>query len=107
MCVTDPANKELTGENSAASRIERIRVVLTQRFAPASLEIFDDSGLHAGHAGAHPGEATHVRVRMCATEFAGLSRVARQRAVNEALAQEFALGLHALALDLSAPQTGR
>lgn len=32
-----------------------------------------------------------------------MSRVARQRAVNEALAAEFAGGLHALSLTLRAP----
>lgn len=105
MCVTDPANKELTGENSAASRVERIRSALTRLFAPELLDIIDDSGLHAGHAGARPGEATHVRIRMRAAAFSGLSRVARQRAVNEALAPEFERGLHALALELSAPET--
>ncbi|MES1203681.1 MAG: BolA family protein, partial [Pseudomonadota bacterium] len=38
-----------------------------------------------------------------AAAFAGLSRVARQRAVNEAVREEFASGLHALALELKAP----
>ncbi len=35
--------------------------------------------------------------------FQGLSRVARSRAVHEALAEEFATGLHALSLKLSTP----
>jgi len=104
MCVTDRANKELTGEKSTSTRIERIRATLAQRFAPDALEIIDESGLHAGHSGSRPGEITHLRIRLRAAAFAGLSRVARQRAVNEALASEFAQGLHALALELSAPE---
>ncbi|MDE2391216.1 MAG: BolA family transcriptional regulator, partial [Rhodospirillales bacterium] len=34
----------------------------------------------------------------------GLSRVARQRAVNEALAGEFSTGMHALSLTLRTPE---
>jgi BolA protein len=36
--------------------------------------------------------------------FRGLSRVARSRAVHDALAAEFASGLHALALTLRTPE---
>jgi len=36
--------------------------------------------------------------------FVGMSRVARSRAVHEALAGEFASGLHALALRLQSPE---
>jgi BolA protein len=104
MCVTDPANKELTGEKSTPTRVDRIRAALDLRFTPLSLEVIDESDRHAGHAGAVVGEVTHVRVRMTSAVFAGLSRVARQRAVNEALAAEFAAGLHALALELAAPE---
>lgn len=104
MCVTDPANKELTGEKSTPTRVDRICAALGQRFTPLALEVIDESNRHAGHAGAAVGEVTHVRVRMTSAAFAGLSRVARQRAVNEALAAEFAGGLHALALELAAPE---
>ncbi len=101
--MTEGANKELTGANSTPPRIERIRATLTAHFAPLALEVIDESGRHAGHAGARPGEVTHVRVRMTSAAFAGQSRVARQRAVHAALAGEFATGLHALALGLDAP----
>ncbi len=103
MCVTGDANKELTEVNSTKTRIERMTETLTAQFAPLALAVIDESGAHAGHGGARPGEVTHVRVRMTSAAFAGQSRVARQRAVNAALAAEFALGLHALALELDAP----
>lgn len=103
MCVTGDANKELTGGKSPAARIERIEAALTAQFAPLTLTVIDESSAHAGHSGARPGEVTHVRVRMTSAVFAGLSRVARQRAVNAALATEFAQGLHALALELDTP----
>lgn len=73
-------------------------------FSPATLEIEDQSGAHAGHAGARPGGETHFRVRMIAEAFSALSRIERQRAVQKALHGEFDAGLHALALDLKAPK---
>ena len=84
---------------------------LNSAFSPQSLEIINESHLHAGHHHAdsdHHGSfdgtgETHFRVRMVAESFTGLSRVARHRAVNEALNQELKSGIHALALELSAP----
>ena len=84
-------------------RLERLRQALEARFQPALLEITDDSASHAGHAGASPGGETHYSVHMISAGFAGMSRVARSRAVHEALAGEFTSGLHALALRLQSP----
>ena len=96
-----------TTETVLAGRAARMRVVLTQAFSPAELLIEDDSARHAGHAGAAPGGETHFTVHVTADAFAGLSRVARSRAVHAALAEEFALGLHALSLVLRAPDEKR
>ena len=81
------------------SRGERIRATLATAFSPAELDIVDESHLHHGHAGAAPGGETHYSVRIRATAFAGLSRLARHRAVNDALKAEFDTGLHALHID--------
>lgn len=86
------------------NRAERIRDLLTKAFAPTALAVRDDSDLHVGHAGNPDGAGgTHYMVTMTAGAFSGQSRVARSRLVHEALAPEFATGLHALALKLSAP----
>jgi stress-induced morphogen len=85
------------------TRAQRMEAVLQAAFAPASLEIVDESAKHAGHAGARPGGETHYQVTMVADTFEGLSRVDRQRRVNEVLAAEFDGGLHALSLRLKAP----
>jgi BolA protein len=77
----------------------RIRAVLTERFTPRELDVIDDSGKHAGHAGASPAGETHFTVRIRADAFAPMSRVARHRAVTDALSAEFASGLHALSID--------
>lgn len=84
---------------------------LNAAFAPERLEIINESHLHAGHhhtdSGHHAtfdghGE-THFRVRIVSGRFSGMSRVDRHRAVNAALADELKAGVHALAIEPSAP----
>lgn len=86
-----------------AERAERIARILTAQFAPEILRVEDESHRHAGHAGAQPEGETHFHVVMTSARLSGLSRVARSRLVNTALADEFANGLHALRLTLAAP----
>lgn len=88
------------------SRAERMQAILESAFAPVVLEIIDESRRHAGHAGRNglPDGETHYRVAMVSAQFAGMTRLARQRAVNAALADEFTTGLHALSLRLNAPE---
>ena len=83
--------------------VDRIRTTLVGGLAPQHLDVIDESARHAGHAGARPGETTHVRVRVLAAAFAGKSRIERHRLVNELLASEIAAGLHALAIEARAP----
>jgi BolA protein len=88
------------------NRQERIRSILQAEFAPVVLEITDQSGKHAGHAGRNGLEAgeTHYQVVMVSAALAGQSRLARSRAVHAALDAEFKTGLHALSLTLSTPE---
>ena len=72
-------------------------------FAPARLAIEDESSRHYGHAGWREGGETHFRVEIVSAAFEGHSRVARQRLVYAALKDEFAAGLHALALTTLTP----
>jgi BolA protein len=81
------------------TRTERIRTALVAAFSPDQLDIVDESHLHHGHAGAAPGGETHYAVKIRAAAFGGLSRLAKHRAVNDALKAEFASGLHALHID--------
>jgi BolA protein len=76
---------------------------LTAAFAPIRLEIQDDSARHAGHAGARPGGESHFNVTIEAAAFAGESRLARQRLVHRALADELAGPVHALSVKALAP----
>ena len=82
---------------------DEIRDKLTQALAPARLRIVDDSHKHAGHAGAPPGGESHFTVEIVATAFEGQNRVQRQRMVYDALADELAGPVHALALRTLTP----
>jgi BolA family transcriptional regulator, general stress-responsive regulator len=93
---------------STKSRIEE---ALRGALDPAALEVIDESHLHAGHhhggsdhhAGFDGSGETHFRVRIVSAAFAGESRLARHRRVNALLARELAGGVHALAIEASAP----
>lgn len=85
---------------------ERIATRLAAALSPETLDVLDESAQHAGHAGARPGGETHFRVRCRSAAFSGKTRIQRHRLVNDALAQEFAAGVHALALELKAPGEG-
>jgi BolA protein len=78
--------------------------IVTRELRPTELKIVDESHLHAGHAGSREGGETHFRIDVVSEAFAGKSRVARHRMVNELLADAFARdGLHALAIRARAP----
>ncbi len=74
---------------------------LRQRLQPDSIELRDDSHLHAGHAGAR--EGGHYALRIVAPCFIGRNRVARHRLVYDALGPLTARGVHALAIEALAP----
>jgi BolA protein len=79
---------------------------LTEAFAPQNLKVLDESHQHEGHAGHRPGGQTHFRVYIVSELFKGMTRVQRHRLVNQALADELAGGVHALAIHAAAPGEG-
>ena len=76
---------------------------LQAAFQPRRLKLDDDSDRHAGHSGASPGGESHFNLLIEADAFAGMSRVARQRAVYAVLKDELAGQLHALSVKALAP----
>lgn len=77
---------------------------LSQAFSPEHLEVINESHLHAGHQESFDGKGeTHFRVRIVSSQFAGMGRLARHRAINDVLRAELDAGLHALALEPVAP----
>lgn len=90
------------------NRAERMKAMLAAAFSPTLLEIEDESRRHARHAARNdlPVGETHYRITMVSPAFTGQNRLARQRAVNEALDTEFSSGLHALSMALRTPEEG-
>lgn len=82
---------------------EAIRDKLTTAFRPTRLEVEDDSARHRGHAGARESGESHFNVLIEADAFAGKPKVARQRLVYQALAEELAGPVHALSVRALAP----
>ena len=82
---------------------QQIEARLTEGLAPIALEVLDESDRHKGHSGARAGGETHYRVDIVAERFAGKGKVERHRMVYGLLKEEFAAGVHALALKTLAP----
>ena len=71
---------------------------------PVRLDLRDESGQHAGHAGARPGESTHWQLTIASEAFRGKSAVARHRMVYEALGDLMQKDIHALRIDAIVPE---
>lgn len=87
----------VAGQLPREQRVEAIRSRLQAAFAPAELEVIDDSDRHAGHEGAKDGRG-HYRVRVVSAVFAGMTPVARHRAVYAALDDLMRTDIHALSI---------
>jgi BolA family transcriptional regulator, general stress-responsive regulator len=84
----------------------QLRMRLTQALQLQHLQLVDESHLHAGHAGAQGG-GRHYRAQIVTPCFSGLSRVERHRLVYSALEDMMPHPIHALALELLAPEEAK
>ncbi len=82
--------------------IDDLEHALRATLAPRHVAVRNDSEKHAGHGGYKAGVITHVHVEIESDVFAGKSRVAMHRMVNDALHAFFDQGLHALSIDARA-----
>ena len=106
--MTTPASGSSTGidvPTTNVGRIARMRGLLSQAFAPVVLEVIDDSHKHVGHAGARDGRG-HFTVMIASDAFAGLSPLARHRAVYAALGGMMDSDIHALVIQARVPDQG-
>jgi BolA protein len=106
--MNDPTKAAVRPEATAVA--DAIRAKLGATFSPLTLDVSDESRKHAGHAHvlSRPGVAegvgeTHFKIKVVSRAFEGKSRIDRHRAVNAALADELAAGVHALSIDARAP----
>lgn len=96
--MTDPA----TASAASIPLVEEIARRL-QSLAPTRLDISNDSAQHRGHLGDDGSGESHFSVVIETGAFTGLSRVQRQRLVNQALADLLRDRIHALAIRATAP----
>ncbi len=68
---------------------------------PQSLDIEDESHLHAGHAGAR--EGGHYKITIVAAAFAGHNTVKRHRLIHEAVGDLMRGRIHALSIRAFSP----
>lgn len=77
--------------------VEHIRERL-RPLKPHSLEVFDESEQHAGHAGARESGGGHFQVLIVSDAFEGKNKVARHRMIYNALGDLIPARIHALAI---------
>lgn len=90
----------------ANTREERIKDLL-KKLNPVHMELKNESAKHANHV-EHLGSAgftgeTHYKLIIVGDIFVDLSRIDRQRLVNDLLVDEFKTGLHAFEMKIYTP----
>lgn len=78
---------------------QEIEIRLQKAYSPEYLEIIDESEMHRGHAGYQEGGESHWRVAISAGPFDGMTRIARHRAVHNAIGKDVIGRIHALAIE--------
>lgn len=73
---------------------------LQAAFSPRELQVIDESEQHRGHAGFQEGGETHWQVDIASDSFKGMTRIARHRAVHDALGKDLVARIHALGLTI-------
>lgn len=76
---------------------EQIEIKLEKAFAPERLIVHNESHLHAGHAGDDGTGESHFKIEIAAKALDNMSRVARERAIFQALGAEMKI-IHALTI---------
>ena len=76
---------------------------ITAGFAPAHLEVINESHMHS----VPPGSESHFKLVIVSDRFSGEARVKRHQAVNKALSEELGGGIHALSMLTLTPDEWR
>lgn len=78
---------------------DEIQARLTAAFHPTLLTVVNESHKHAGHAGDDGSGASHFHITIRAEALAAMTRLARHRAVQQALG-DLNQRVHAIGLDV-------
>ena len=88
------------------TRMERIEARLREAFRADTVQLTDESHLHAGHAGAKEGKG-HFRVRIVSEQFRGLGALQRHQLVYRQLGALMQTDIHAMSIAALAPEEVR
>jgi len=81
---------------------ERIYQKLKNNLTISTLEIINQSSIHAGHVENSGSGETHFKIIISAKELEGKSRIVAHRLINDLLKSEFIKnGLHSLTIKIS------
>jgi len=87
----------------STDRVQAIEATLTEALSPLSLQVKDQSHLHAGHEGAKQGGG-HFHVKIVSKAFEGCRPLQRHRMIFSALASMMETEIHALRIDAITPE---
>ena len=76
---------------------------LNSALSPSFIRLTDDSEKHRGHGGYNPAGERHFTLEIESADFAGTSRVERQRMIYRALGDLMRERVHALSIRATAP----
>lgn len=76
---------------------------LNSALSPTFIRLIDDSEKHRGHGGYNPAGESHFTLEIESADFAGTSRVERQRMIYRALGDLMRERVHALSIRATAP----
>ena len=80
------------------ARLAEIKARLEAALSPESLQVDDESHLHAGHEGAKDGRG-HFRVLVISDRFQGQSAIKRHRMIYQAMDDLMQTDIHALTIE--------
>ena len=80
--------------------LEEEIILRLQSLMPTSLEIIDESAMHAGHAGNSGG--AHFKLELTSSHFCNKSQIMRHRLIYQILADLIPKQIHALSIEARA-----
>ena len=83
------------------NRKQRIKNLLINKFQEFSIEIIDNSHLHAGHNNFNGKNETHIKILLKNKFNKKIKRIDIHRRINELLKNEFELGLHSIEININ------
>ncbi|MBT8141097.1 MAG: septation protein IspZ, partial [Gammaproteobacteria bacterium] len=93
---------ELSENSSVTDRESLIKQALKQELPDASIDLVNESHLHAGHAGAADGRG-HFRLNIISPHFKGMPVLQRHQLIYRILGDMMVTDIHALAIEAKSP----